>query len=77
MSNDKILKNNKFANCTRSELLSLWCGLKQVYTKGWNTTDNTDNPLNPYKDAYCEESNTGLDFVERDLLIAIAYEFCG
>ena len=74
MSNNKILKNNKFANCTRSELLSLQYGLKRVYTEGWDTTDN---PLNPYRDAYCEESNKRLIFVERDLLIAIAYEFCG
>lgn len=74
MSNDKILKNNKFTNCTRSELLSLWYGLKQVYAKGWDTADN---PLIFYKDAYCEESNMGLILVERDLLIAIAYEFCG
>lgn len=73
MSNNKMLKNNKFANCTRSELLSLWYGLKRIYAEGWEA----DNPLTPYKDAYCEESNMGLILVEEDLLKAIACEFCG
>lgn len=77
MSNNKMLKNNKFANCTRSELLSLWYGLKRIYAEGWDTTGTTDNPLTPYKDAYCEESNMGLILVEQDLLRAIACEFCG
>lgn len=74
MSNNKILKNNKFANCIRSELLSLWHNLERVYAEGWCANDN---PLTPYKDAYCEESSMGLILVEQDLLRAIACEFCG
>lgn len=77
MSNNKMLKNNKFANCTRSELLSLWYGLKCIYDEGWDRTGTADNPLTSYKDAYCEESNMGLILVEQDLFRAIACEFFG
>ena len=74
MSNEIILTGNKFVNCTRSELLSLWYGFKRMCTEGRATTDN---PLTPYKDAYCKKSNiAGLLLTELDLLIAIAYEFC-
>ena len=63
MSNNKMLKNNKFANCTRSELVSLWYSLKRIYIEGWDVTGATDNPLTPYKNAYCEESHIGLALV--------------
>lgn len=69
-----ILKNNKFADCSKEELAILWWGLKRFYTEGWFTADN---PLVPYKNAYCEESHIGLALVEKDLLTAIAYKFCG
>lgn len=74
MSNNEILKNNKFANCTRSELLFLWYGLKRFYVEGWCADDN---PLTPYKNAYCKENSLGVTLVEQDLLRAIACEFCG
>lgn len=74
MDSHTILKNNKFAGCSREELEILWLGLKQFYTEGWYTADN---PLTPYKNAYCEESHMGLTFCEQDLLRAIACEFLG
>lgn len=75
MSNNEILKSNKFANCTRSELLSLWSGLKRFYVEG-RCAD--DNPLTFYKDAYCKEFySMGVTLCEQDLLRAIACEFCG
>ena len=69
-----ILQNNKFADCSREELAVLWWGLKSFYNEGWYTADN---PLTPYKNAYCEESHIGVVLVEQDLLRAIACEFCG
>lgn len=75
MSNNKILKNNKFANCTRSELLSLWYGLKRFYAEGLCADDNL---FTFYKDAYCKEfSSIGVILCEQDLLRALACEFCG
>lgn len=74
MDSHPILKNNKFADCDREELAILWLGLKQVYAEGWYAPDN---PLTPYKNAYCEDFHLGLAFVEQDLLRAIACEFLG
>ena len=69
-----ILKNNKFAGCSKEELTILWQGLKRFYSEGWCAADN---PLTPYKNAYCEESHIGVFLVEQDLLKAIACEFFG
>lgn len=74
MDSHTILKNNKFAGCSREELAILWLGLKKFYAEGWYTEDN---PLTPYKNAYCEESHIGVLLVEQDLLRAIACEFLG
>ena len=71
-NHSSILKNNKFADCSKEELAVLWSGLKRFYSDGYCTADN---PLTPYKNAYCEESHIGVLLVEQDLLRAIACEF--
>lgn len=68
-----LLQNNKFANCSKEELETLWKGLIRFYD-----TDKFegDNPITPYKEVYTADGIVGLVNME-DLLRKIVLTMFG
>lgn len=69
-----LLQNNKFANCSKEELETLWKGLIRFYD-----TDKfeEDNPITPYKEVYTADGIVGLVNMEWDLLRKIVLTMLG
>lgn len=72
MTDERILENNLFKDCSQEELRILWNGMKRFYEDGFFAEDN---PVTPYKNKYCERSNIGVIQTEQDLLRAIVVKF--
>lgn len=68
MTNEEILKENEFANCTIEELHNYWEEMKDFYSCG---SIDFNTPLGKMRDIYCSKYPTGIVIMEQELMRAI------
>lgn len=74
ISNENILKNNHFANCSIEEIKVLWDNLRNYYSNGYIAENS---PLKSFQIQYLQEYEHGIGLIvmEKHLLTVMAVKY--